>query len=291
MGKQKYSFHDREVSWLSFNERVLQEAEDANVPLIERLRFLGIYSNNLDEFFRVRVPTVQRMIRYGKKAIPLLGFDPKKTLKAIYQINKKLQDRFEQTYEKLKDELEEEHIFFLDETELNEEQRKLVARYFEQVVQPALVPVMLSEDRALPELNGKAIYLAIKLYNKKSGKNQEARYALLEIPTAVVSRFYVMADQKGNNFVSIASIWEISIKLSLGKFNFNRGFKSFLELIENNGFDIIPFTFQHALIISSLEFKHRDPFDRLIIAQAIAENCTVVTKDKEIEKYDINTFW
>ena len=198
MGKQKYSFHDREVSWLSFNERVLQEAEDANVPLIERLRFLGIYSNNLDEFFRVRVPTVQRMIRYGKKAIPLLGFDPKKTLKAIYQINKKLQDRFEQTYEKLKDELEEEHIFFLDETELNEEQRKLVARYFEQVVQPALVPVMLSEDRALPELNGKAIYLAIKLYNKKSGKNQEARYALLEIPTAVVSRFYVMADQKGN---------------------------------------------------------------------------------------------
>jgi len=198
MGKQKYSFHDREVSWLSFNERVLQEAEDANVPLIERLRFLGIYSNNLDEFFRVRVPTVQRMIRYGKKAIPLLGFDPKKTLKAIYQINKKLQDRFEQTYEKLKDELEEEHIFFLDETELNEEQRKLVARYFEQVVQPALVPVMLSEDRALPELNGKAIYLAIKLYNKKSGKNQETRYALLEIPTAVVSRFYVMADQKGN---------------------------------------------------------------------------------------------
>lgn len=98
-------------------------------------------------------------------------------------------------------------------------------------------------------------------------------------------------NNQGNNFVSIASIWEISIKLSLGKFNFNKGFKSFLELIENNGFDIIPFTFQHALIISSLEFKHRDPFDRLIIAQAIAENCTVVTKDKEIEKYDIITFW
>lgn len=198
MAKIKYTFHDREISWLSFNERVLQEAEDPNVPLIERLRFLGIYSNNLDEFFRVRVPTVQRMIRYGKKAIPLLGFDPKKTLKAVYQKNRKLQDRFEETYEKLKDELEEEHIFFLDETELDETQKDLVARYFEQKVQPALVPVMLSENRELPELNGKAIYLAIKLYNKKEKKQQDVRYALLEIPSAVVSRFYVIADQKGN---------------------------------------------------------------------------------------------
>ncbi|MEX2379186.1 MAG: polyphosphate kinase 1, partial [Vicingaceae bacterium] len=124
MANTKYTFHDREISWLSFNERVLQEAEDTNVPLIERLRFLGIYSNNLDEFFRVRVPTVQRMIHYGKKAIPLLGFDPKKTLKAIYQKNKKLQDRFEATYEKLKDELEEESIYFLDETELIEDQKQ-----------------------------------------------------------------------------------------------------------------------------------------------------------------------
>ena len=66
--RTEYNFHDREISWLSFNERVLQEAEDSSVPLVERLRFLGIFSNNLDEFFRVRVPTVQKMSAYGKKS-------------------------------------------------------------------------------------------------------------------------------------------------------------------------------------------------------------------------------
>ena len=197
MSKPEYSFHNREVSWLSFNERLLQEAEDKSVPLIERLKFLGIFSSNLDEFFRVRVPTVQRMGAYGKKAIPMLGFDPKATLKEIYKLNVKMQKRFERTYKKLKTELREENIYFLNEHELDEHQKELVRSYFFKSVQPALVPVMLSEDRDLPELNGKAIYLAIKLYNQQKGEKEDKRYALLEVPTAVVSRFYVLADQDG----------------------------------------------------------------------------------------------
>lgn len=198
MPKKNYIFHDREISWLSFNARVLQEAEDPSVPLIERLRFLGIFSNNLDEFFRVRVPTVQKMIGYGKKAIPVIGFDPKVILKEINRVNNILQERFEDTYEKLKKELEKENIFFLTEKDLNDNQKSFVREYFDEIVQPALVPVMLSEDRPLPDLNGKAIYLAIKLFNlDEDGKEADKRYALIEVPTAVVSRFLVFPDTVG----------------------------------------------------------------------------------------------
>lgn len=198
MSKQEVPFHDREISWLSFNERVLQEAEDPSVPLIERLKFLGIFSSNLDEFFRVRVPTVQKMIAYGSKAIPMLGFDPKQTLKEINEINKKLQKRFEKTYESLKEELKKENIYFLNEQELDDHQRDLVKSYFFKTVQPTLVPVMLSPERELPELNGKAIYLAIKLFNRDASEGEkDIRYALLEVPSAVVSRFYVLMDESG----------------------------------------------------------------------------------------------
>jgi PIN domain nuclease of toxin-antitoxin system len=91
--------------------------------------------------------------------------------------------------------------------------------------------------------------------------------------------------------VSIASIWEIAIKLSLNKFKFSKGFKSFLELIDKNGFAVLPITFDHALTVSKLEFIHRDPFDRLLISQCITDNLKVVSKDEYIAKYDIETLW
>ena len=200
MKRSKYKFHDREISWLSFNARVLQEAEDPSVPLIERLKFLGIFSSNLDEFFRVRVPTVQKMAEYGKKAIPVIGFNPKATLKKIFQTNIKLNKRFDKALEMIKQELKEEGIFFVNEQELTTSQQEHVREYFNETVLPALVPVMLSEQRELPELNGKAIYLAVKLYNLIEGKEEDLRYALVEVPTAVVSRFFVISE-KGKRFV------------------------------------------------------------------------------------------
>lgn len=200
MGKSKYTFHDRELSWLSFNARLLQEAEDPSVPLLERLKFLGIFSSNLDEFFRVRVPTVQKMAEYGKKAIPMLGFDPQKTLKKISLENIKLNKRFGRALRKIKEELKEEHIYFINEKELNEDQRQIVKDYFAETVLPALVPVMLSEKRDLPELNGKAIYLAVRLSKHNEEGVEEVSYALVEVPTAVVSRFFVLAE-KGKRYV------------------------------------------------------------------------------------------
>jgi len=94
-----------------------------------------------------------------------------------------------------------------------------------------------------------------------------------------------------SKIVSIASIWEISIKISLDKFRFPNGFKRFLEMIDENGFELLPVTFEHAIIVSTLEFIHRDPFDRLLIAQCKNESLTIATKDENIRKYNIETIW
>jgi PIN domain nuclease of toxin-antitoxin system len=101
----------------------------------------------------------------------------------------------------------------------------------------------------------------------------------------------IIENQDNLKFVSIASIWEIAIKISLNKFKFNKGFKKFLELIDANGFEILPISFDHALTVSTLNFIHRDPFDRLIVSQALSDNLTIITTDGFIVKYDVRTIW
>src|SRR6056297_2306037 len=113
---------NREVSWLSFNHRVLQEAEDPNVPLIERLRFLGIFSNNLDEFFKVRVATIKRMIDLRINPLKAVGDNPKNILNQIQADVIKLQDRFGYIYANIQKELEKEDIFIINETEVDAQQ-------------------------------------------------------------------------------------------------------------------------------------------------------------------------
>src|SRR3989442_1658292 len=113
---------NREISWLSFNERVLQEAADRSVPLLERLRFLGIFSSNLDEFFRVRVATLKRMTSLGKKAKKTIGDSPKKVLAEVFNIVITLQNKFNTIYQDLLHELERENIFIINERQLTAEQ-------------------------------------------------------------------------------------------------------------------------------------------------------------------------
>ena len=98
-------------------------------------------------------------------------------------------------------------------------------------------------------------------------------------------------DTANSKIVSIASIWEIAIKISLDKFKFPKGFKFFLDMVEDNGFEILPITIEHALELSTLEFIHRDPFDRLLIAQCMADKLIIVTKDDNIKRYNIKTIW
>jgi PIN domain nuclease of toxin-antitoxin system len=98
-------------------------------------------------------------------------------------------------------------------------------------------------------------------------------------------------DFNNTKFVSIASIWEIAIKISLDKFRFPKGFRHFLNMIEENGFEILPISFEHTMVVSTLEFIHRDPFDRILIAQCKCDNLTFATKDENIEQYKIRTIW
>src|SRR4051812_38635751 len=129
MKKKNIELIDRDLSWLSFNDRVLQEAEDLNVPLLERIKFLGIFSNNRDEFYRVRIATIRRMERFGKKGEKLLGAHPKTLLEKIQKIALKQQQKFDRLYQSLIKDLEKEKIFLINEKELSKEQGQYVRNY------------------------------------------------------------------------------------------------------------------------------------------------------------------
>jgi polyphosphate kinase 1 len=190
---------NRELSWLSFNERVLQEAADKMVPLADRIKFLGIFSNNLDEFFKVRVATIMRMIDLKMTNQKVLGESPESLLSKIKDAVIKLQKKFEAIYDEVLIELEQQNIFIIDETQLNEEQASFVKEYFEDKVLPALSPMMLRKLNKFPYLKDKSIYLATKLSKKKS--KREFEYALIELPTAVLPRFIVLPQVKEKKYV------------------------------------------------------------------------------------------
>jgi polyphosphate kinase len=199
MKKKKIPLVNREVSWLSFNDRVLQEAEDSSNPLLERLRFLGIYSNNRDEFFRVRVATLKRMTRLGKKAHELLGGDPEKILDQLQRRVIGASHRFDRVYNEILHELEKHNIHIIDEKQLTKEQGEWVMQHFHEKVMPMLFPIMLDSAPSFPYLKDKSIYLAIKL--ERVVRNKKNRYALIEIPTDGSSRFVVLPSVNDQQFV------------------------------------------------------------------------------------------
>lgn len=102
---------------------------------------------------------------------------------------------------------------------------------------------------------------------------------------------YAIEAANNRKSISIASLWEMAIKVSLGRLEFSMGFRGFLNLIEENGFEITPLHFNHFMILSQLEFKHRDPFDRMMVAQCLSDNLIFVTKDEIIKHYDVNVLW
>ncbi len=188
----------KEISWLSFNERVLQEAENKEVPLLERFKFLGIYSNNLDEYFRVRVATLRKLSHLGSRSKNILGYSPKATLKKIQEIVLEQNTKFEKIYKSLIQELADHNIHIINEKELSQEQSEFVREYFITEVRTRLMPFMIEKDSALPNLTDDAIYLAIQLHNTKTGKK---KYALLEIPTDVLPRFIVLPSKGDEKYI------------------------------------------------------------------------------------------
>jgi polyphosphate kinase len=190
MNKDNAIFTNKEISWLSFNERVLQEAADPTVPLLERIKFLGIFSSNLDEFFRVRVATLRRLTNLGKKAKKIIGHDPNLVLKEIQKIVINQQNEFEKIYQQILKELASQKIFIIDEQRLNEEQGYFVKSYFRREVRPKLIPIMLDSKGKFPHLKDKSVYLAIVL--SRRDKSKKNKYALIEIPRKVLPRFLIL---------------------------------------------------------------------------------------------------
>ena len=190
MGKlvsNKEYFVNRDISWLNFNHRVLQEAENNTVPIIERVRFLGIFSNNLDEFFRVRVANIRRMASWGKRATGILHEDPNVLLDHIQEKVIDLQSRFDRAYKEVLIELRKENIYIVDEKKLTADQLVFARSYFKQEVRQWLVPIILTNKLPFPELKDRSIYLAVKLHKSKEKSN--AIYALIEVPSEEISRF------------------------------------------------------------------------------------------------------
>jgi polyphosphate kinase len=199
MGKsEKRTILNREISWLHFNGRVLQEAADRRNPLIERLRFLGIFSNNRDEFFRVRVATVNRMLNVDHVHYDSI-INPRKVLNEINEIVQLQEKDFMKIYQGIVKELSGEKIFLLNEKKLSREQGIFVKKYFQEKVRVCLFPIMISSLRDISTLRDKSIYLAVTL-GKKDGSVKED-YALIEVPTKTLSRFLVLPSKGENKFI------------------------------------------------------------------------------------------
>lgn len=196
MTKRKIIFRD--ISWLAFNGRVLQEAGDETVPLKERIRFLGIFSSNVDEFYRVRVATLRRMVQLGSKANMHLESSPETILEEINFKVTNQQNQFTRTWKIITEELKKRDICILTDQNLNIQQQEFVLSYFSDYVRSYIVPLMVENLREFPTLNDKSIYLACKL-SKADGSVHQS-FALVSVPTRL-SRFIILPAKDNTNCI------------------------------------------------------------------------------------------
>ena len=194
----KYRYIDREKSWLTFNARVLQEAADESVPLLDRLRFLGIFSNNLDEFFKVRFAAIRRLSLSGKSGQKILGgISAQQSLKDITQIVIQQQSESLRILNSIEAKLETKNIFMVHENDISLEQEIFLKDFFIQKLSPEIITIILNDLAEFPVLKDTVGYLAIKLVMKK---NAEVRYAIIEIPNTV-NRFVVLPSSDDKKYV------------------------------------------------------------------------------------------
>jgi polyphosphate kinase len=190
-----YKIRSKEISWLSFNERLLQEASKKEVPVIERLKFLGIYSNNLDEFFRIRVAILRRLAAIDN-LILTEGDQPAEILDQIEQTVIAQSKWFERIYDQLLKDLADEDIFIINETQLTPEQGEYITTFFREEVRPRIMPVIIKKNQPLPSLNDDAIYLAVVMT-----KSKKEEYALIEVPTDILPRFVILPSTDNKRYI------------------------------------------------------------------------------------------
>jgi len=196
--KKKSEFINREISWLAFNDRVLSEADNSNVPLIERMRFLGIFSNNLDEFFRVRVATLRRAMGVSKKPIDPMDFDPEETLQETQEIINAQHEKFDQSFQVVTELLDKSGVCLINEKQILKEHVAFLNNYYTDKIKPHLIPVILHHRIPFPQLSDSSIYLICEL-NKK-GATHGSTHALIEISSRL-PRFVELPGIKDKRYV------------------------------------------------------------------------------------------
>lgn len=202
MPKKKLPFLNRELSWLYFNERVLQEAADETVPLIERIKFLSIFSSNLEEFYRVRVATLSRLVNLNDKTKELLGFNAKKVLNEIKNIVVKHERKFESLFQDIFiNGLAKNKIFILNDTQLNVARGGFVREHFRDKILSNLVPILIDLDKPFPELKDRRLYFFVRL--SKNGNKKTEKFALVELPV-LLPRFLVLPETNELKFIILA---------------------------------------------------------------------------------------
>ena len=199
---KKYTFKNRELSWLDFNERVLQEAADITVPLIERLRFIGIFSNNLDEFYKVRYATVKRLALSKEKVKKFYkGENAKDLLNLITERAIELQNRSNLILDFILKDLEKENIFIVDEQAIPKDSISYIESFFSDKIQPKLKIVLLNEKDDFPQLSESSCFLIIKI----ESKNKNLNYAIIQFPDEF-ERFIVIKNQDVKYVIMIDDI-------------------------------------------------------------------------------------
>lgn len=200
-----HRYLNRELSWLSFNHRVLQEAAREDNPLIERVRFLGIFSNNLDEFFRVRVANLQRAMAVDPTSKTTLGFGVKETIKAVSNRVLELQDEYNRTFQAVEQALDESQIRILNESEFSEEHRAFVSNYFKTQIRTHLVPIMIEDHRPFPDLKDGVLYFVVGMEVERT-HGITTEYALIQIPPHLPRFVILPADQGERNVAFIDDV-------------------------------------------------------------------------------------
>ena len=220
----KNNYIPRDISWLSFNARVLQEANDQSVTLKDRIRFLGIFSNNLDEFFRVRVATLKRMVELleKKKSLNIDILDsPHLILDEIQKVVLKQQSEFNRIWGNINRELIKRKILIINDRKLNNEQKIFVEDYFDNVVRPYIIPLMIENLPELPYLRDKSLYLAIVMRNKNDAYHE--KFSLIEIPSKSIGRFVILPSSAGTkSIILLEDIIKFNLPVIFSHFKFNQ---------------------------------------------------------------------
>ncbi len=197
-----HQFNPRDITWLAFNERVMQEAMDETVPLALRIRFLGIFSNNLDEFFRVRVAGLKRAMDFKNKIISESFYQPpSKILSQINDIVIKQQEDFNKTWKKIQEEMEDYKVFIKTADNLTTKQKEYVKKYFDDVVETNVIPILLHDNKPMPYMRDKSLYLGIAMRRKEW--QYQSNFAIIEIPSRFVGRFLMLPSEKDEKNVML----------------------------------------------------------------------------------------